>query len=213
MYILFNKDGSINKINLTDFIQQGSNNVNKIFIAVKDRDNENWAVTGYFGLPNGDIESLTATDKVDSIEGVEYNGWEVSISANVTQYEGDVNFSVSLLNVQGHVLNSYEGVLVINPAVVIPDETTITRAQYEALLQYVLSRTIGKADVDHVILVVDALPENLAPFQNGQIFLLEPTRVFYKLSNGSLEEYDIFNPGSEFVTVEDHDYIIPPEDR
>lgn len=75
---------------------------------------------------------------VQEVEGEEKSGWLVSIPAAVTVYEGNVKFSVSILNLQGQTLFTYQGKLVINPAVIVPDTTTITYSQYEALLQYIL---------------------------------------------------------------------------
>lgn len=215
MYILYNQDGSINKSNLTDFIQQGNNNVNHIFLAVIGKDHTEWAATGYFELPNNDVEILTASESGENIDGTYYKGWSVPISSNVTLYEGNVLFTINLLNTQSQVLNTYNGKLVINPAPIIPDSTTITVAQYEALLQYVLGATQNKAEVNNIIYVFSdsTRPESFSNFTDGQIFFNESNNKFYKLSNGALVEYTIFNPEDEFLTLEDHDYVIPPEDR
>lgn len=139
MYILYNKDGSIRKINLTDFIQQGNDNVNSIFLVIEDKTAYDWAASVLFELPNGDVEVVTPVAAVQEVEGEEKSGWLVSIPAAVTIYEGNVKFSVSILNLQGQTLFTYQGKLVINPAAIVPDETKITYSQYEALLQYILT--------------------------------------------------------------------------
>lgn len=215
MYILYNADGSINKINLTDFIQQGNNNVNHIFLGIIGKNHSEWSATAYFELPNGDAELLTAAQANEVIDGVKYYGWSISLSAAVTIYEGEVSFSISIVNLQNDVLNTYNGKLVINPAGIIPDETMISVSQYEALLRYVLSATQNKSEIRNVIFVFDdsSIPESFTRFQDGQVFFNESSSKFYKLVNGSLVEYVIFNPDDKFVTTEDTEYVIPPEDR
>ena len=58
-----------------------------------------------------------------------------------------------------------------------------------------------------------AILTNLSDFEDGQIFFAKAETAFYKKVGNSLQEYDIFTPGNIYVTVEDHDFIIPPEDR
>lgn len=145
MYIIYNADGSIRKINLTDFIQQGNDNVNSIFLVIKDKTAYDWAASVLFELPNGDVEVVTPEVAVQEVEGEEKSGWLVYIPASVTLYEGNVKFSVSILNLQGQTLFTYEGKLVINPATIVPDETRITYSQYNALLQYILSVSVNGA--------------------------------------------------------------------
>ena len=215
MYILYNADGSINKINLTEYIQQGNNNVNHIFLGIIGKNHADWSATAYFELPSGDAELLTASQATEVIDGTRYYGWSVTLSAAITIYEGIVLFTISILNLQGDVLNTYNGKLVINPAGIIPDETMISVSQYEALLRYVLGATQNKAELQNVIFVFDdeSVPESLARFQDGQVFFNESNNKFYKLVNGSLVEYVIFNPDNTYLTVESTEYVIPPEDR
>ena len=158
---------------------------------------------------------MTASQSSELIDGRTYYGYTISIPASVTIYEGNVKFSISLLNIQNQVLNTYQGTLVINPACAIPDETTITQAQYDALLQYVLSATQNKAFIQNVIFVFDdnSIPNDLTRFQDGQVFFNKDHNQFYKLVNGQLVVYSIFNPENTFLTVEDSPYVIPEEDR
>lgn len=139
MYILYNADGSVNKINLTDYIQKGNNNVNSIFFAIIGKPNSEWTASVYFELPNGEIEGpLTGSLAIQEINGVTYYGWKLNLSAAITVFEGTVVFSLSALNLQSQKLFTYQGQLVINPSDAVPDTTKITVAQYESLLQLVL---------------------------------------------------------------------------
>lgn len=139
MYILYNNDGSIKGTNLTDFIQKGNDGVNSIFLAIEGRSNSDWTATCVFVLPNGESEILAAQQSTQTIAGVEYSGWLLTITASVTVYEGIVKFSVDALDLYNRQLFTYQGKLVINPSSIIPNETKITYAQYQNLLNYIKS--------------------------------------------------------------------------
>ena len=140
MYIIYNSDGSINKINLTDYIQKGNNNVNSIFIAIIGKTSDEWALSAYFTLPNGDIAGpIAGSVDTETIEDITYSGFSVSISAAITIYEGFVKFSLAASNLQSDVLFTYQTLLTINPSSAVPSTTAITLAQYQALLAYIQS--------------------------------------------------------------------------
>lgn len=140
MYIIYNSDGSINKINLTDYIQKGNNNVNSIFFAIIGKTSDEWALSAYFTLPNGDIEGpITGSVDTETIEDITYSGFSVSISAAITIYEGFVKFSLAASNLQSEVLFTYQTLLTINPSSAVPNTTAITLAQYQSLLAYIQS--------------------------------------------------------------------------
>ena len=169
MYILYNADGSVNKINLTDYIQKGNNDVNSIFFAIKGKTNSEWAASVYFELPNGEIEGpLTGTPDTQEINGVEYSGWTLNISAAITAYEGLVVFSVSALNLQNATLFTFKSKLVINPSDAIPDETKITVAQYESLVQLYLSIAGDYVTREQLQAVLDGVESELTEVDIGQ---------------------------------------------
>lgn len=139
MYILYKHDGSVKAVNLTDFIQKGNDGVNTIFLAIEGRENTDWSATVIFTLPDGTSVPIAPTIDTQTVLGTEYSGWKITIPAAVTLYEGIVTFSISVLNLENQVLFTYRNKLTINPSVVVPDTTTITYAQYQALLQYIQS--------------------------------------------------------------------------
>ena len=160
MYILYNGDGSVKAIKLTDYIQKGNNNVNSIFLAIEGKTNSEWAATIVFILPDGSAIPITPTTKTESIFGTTYSGWSVSIPSAVTIYEGQVIFSVTVLNLQSQILFTYRGKLTINPSAIIPDITSITYNQYQTLLQYILSilATNGQSpqQLDELLALIDS---------------------------------------------------------
>lgn len=139
MYIIYTNDGFIKSVKLTDYIQKGNNNVNSIFLAIEGKTNQEWAATIIFTLPNDSKLPITPYAKTKTIEGVEYSGWQLDITAAITAFEGVVKFSVAALNLQNQTLFTYINKLVINPSIIVPDVTAITYDQYQHLLQYITS--------------------------------------------------------------------------
>ena len=139
MYILYKNDGSVKAVNLTDFVQKGNNNVNSIFLAIEGYTNDDWSASVIFTLPNQEQVASTPTKTTQEINGVTYSGWLVTISSDVTIYEGIDTFSITVFNLSNQVLFTYRAKITINPSVIVPDQTTITYAQYQSLLQYIQS--------------------------------------------------------------------------
>ena len=114
MYILYNQDGSILKKNLPEFIQRGNNDVNEIFVSVKNRENTEWSATACFSLPDDEVVTTEPTSGELEIDGVTYTGWIVSVPSTITVYQGRVYFALKLENLSDAVLCTYECPLVIN---------------------------------------------------------------------------------------------------
>lgn len=133
MYIIFNKDGSVSESQLTDYINQHSDGVNYIDISIVGKSVDEYTADGNFKLPNNEVVSLTGafTNKIKTSTGV-YEGYRITISAVVTEYQGDVALSIQVFNSDKTTLFTYPVTLYVN-------ETTgrggdpITQDQYEAL--------------------------------------------------------------------------------
>lgn len=133
MYIIFNKDGSVSESQLTDYINQHSDGVNFIDISIVGKSVDEYTADGNFKLPNNDVVSLTGsfTNKIKTSTGV-YEGYRITLSAVVTEYQGDVALSIQAFNSDKTTLFTYPVTLYVN-------ETTgrggdpITQDQYEAL--------------------------------------------------------------------------------
>lgn len=150
MYILYKQDGSVVKKNLTDYIQKGNNNVNSIFIAIENLDPSEWNATAVFELPNGDLSSETPTYDDDfEIDGETCEGWVVPITAAETIYEGILKLSLTVYDNEDDPTTLFTTTvkLVINPSVIVPNETTITYAQYQSIMSLINQ----KAPIDAIV--------------------------------------------------------------
>ena len=133
MYIIFNKDGSVSESQLTDYINQHSDGVNFIDVSIVGKSVDEYTADGNFKLPNNEVVSLTGafTNKIKTSTGV-YEGYRITLSAVVTEYQGDVALSVEAFISETKTLYTYPVTLYVN-------ETTgrggdpITQDQYEAL--------------------------------------------------------------------------------
>lgn len=133
MYIIFNKDGSVSESQLTDYINQHSDGVNYIDISIVGKSVDEYTADGNFKLPNNEVVSLTGsfTNKIKTSTGV-YEGYRITLSSAVTEYQGDVALSIQVFNSDKTTLFTYPVTLYVN-------ETTgrggdpITQDQYEAL--------------------------------------------------------------------------------
>lgn len=176
MYIIFNKDGSVSESQLTDYINQHSDGVNYIDVSIVGKSVDEYTADGNFKLPNNEVVSLTGsfTNKIKTSTGV-YEGYRITLSAVVTEYQGDVALSIQVFNSDKTTLFTYPVTLYVN-------ETTgrggdpITQDQYEALrammadyqLQYARS---NMRSYDTLAEATDDLP-NLS---EGQMILAKET--------------------------------------
>lgn len=86
-------------------------------------------------------------------------------------------------------------------------------ADISAMLNNFADALARKLNIRNGIVVLHDIPQDLSGYEEGQIFFIETENKFYKLVSGQLQETNIFDPGNTYVTAEDHDYVIPPEDR
>lgn len=176
MYIIFNKDGSVSESQLTDYINQHSDGVNYIDISIVGKSVDEYTADGNFKLPNNEVVSLTGsfTNKIKTSTGV-YEGYRITLSAVVTEYQGDVALSIQVFNSDKTTLFTYPVTLYVN-------ETTgrggdpITQDQYEALrammadyqLQYARSNMRSYDTLEEAT-------EDLPNLSEGQMILAKET--------------------------------------
>lgn len=133
--IILNKDGSIKSLILPCYIQQGNNGVDELEIGVDGLSDENTAIANFL-RPNGTITSLAGTHKeVSDNDGTIYNGFSFVLTQAETLYDGELNVSISIRDLNNNVLYSYAQTLTINKSVVDPDIEAITLAQYNSIVQ------------------------------------------------------------------------------
>lgn len=133
--IILNKDGSIKLLVLPCYIQQGNNGVDELEIGVDGLSDENTAIANFL-RPNGTITSLVGVQKeVSDTDGTIYNGFSFVLTQAETLFEGELNVSISIRDINNNILYSYAQTLTINKSVLDPDTETITLAQYNSIIQ------------------------------------------------------------------------------
>lgn len=176
MYIIFNKDGSVSESQLTDYINQHSDGVNFIDISIVGKSVDEYTADGNFKLPNNDVVSLTGsfTNKIKTSTGV-YEGYRITLSAVVTEYQGDVALSIQVFNSDKTTLFTYPVTLYVN-------ETTgrggdpITQDQYEALRAMMADYQLqyARSNMRSYDTLAEAT-EDLPNLSNGQMILAKET--------------------------------------
>ena len=149
-YILFNADGSIKKTNFTEVINQNSNEENQIFVSVDGLDIATHNLVGVFVLPNGEIstEAGVASSDVEYIEGVEADGYLLTLTQNETFISGLVFLTLQIKETSTNkVLYTYRVALTINKSAALASVTQITLAQYNALKDYIDSNFVSDIDL------------------------------------------------------------------
>ena len=176
MYIIFNKDGSVSESQLTDYINQHSDGVNYIDISIVGKSVDEYTADGNFKLPNKEVVSLVGsfTNKIKTSTGV-YEGYRITLSAVVTEYQGDVALSIQVYNADKTTLFTYPVTLYVN-------ETTgrggdhITQDQYEALRSMMADYQLqyARSNMRSYDTLVEAT-EDLPNLSNGQMILAKET--------------------------------------
>ena len=176
MYIIFNKDGSVSESQLTDYINQHSDGVNYIDVSIVGKSVDEYTADGNFKLPNNEVVSLTGafTNKIKTSTGV-YEGYRITITAVVTEYQGDVALSIEAINSDNKTLFTYPVTLYVN-------ETTgrggdpITQDQYEALRAMMADYQLqySRSNMRSYDTLAEAT-EDLPNLSNGQMILAKET--------------------------------------
>lgn len=154
MYIIYNQDGSIKKVKLTDFINQGSDGVNKIYVAIDGVSQSDYTVTVKWLLPNGEyvgpLVANPASETIKDDDGESYdNAYEISIDAEETLYHGILKGSIVAERLDSTRLYTYPAKLVVNPTTYEPSsDINISEVAYDNLLNYIKTRTCNQEYVD-----------------------------------------------------------------
>ena len=133
--VVFNEDGSINELIVMESINQGSNNVNKVFASILNRAVGDYTCVGEFELPSGDLEELSGVVDSQEVGQSTLDGYIISLAESVTRQAGNLKLNLKLIDLQDNVLCTYQVTLKVNKTGYEPSTTHITEAQYNALLQ------------------------------------------------------------------------------
>lgn len=98
MYIIYNSDGSIEKKSITEYIQQGNSYANVLFVTAKDTDLGDYTASAIVTLPNGQNVGAIVEEAEEPVEidGVEYNGYYITLDETCTLMAGAIRISLSL---------------------------------------------------------------------------------------------------------------------
>lgn len=137
MFIIFNKDGSIFAKTQSDYVMQGSNRVNKVFVAFLDSEYKSWSCSGVLNLPNGTRWTIPATTSRFEYLGQQYEGWCIELTDDVTKYAGQVSMTVMVVSDETQVAYTYLANIVINQTGLPLDgywDSSITVAQFNSYM-------------------------------------------------------------------------------
>ena len=110
---LFNKDGSIKELTINESIQQGNNNINRIFVYVDENDNDDFIYKANVEIPNGDIVELVGTASEETIKENTYKGYIFTLPNTVTLYPGIIYISFKIEDANS-ILFTYQIPLKVN---------------------------------------------------------------------------------------------------
>lgn len=208
-YVIFNKDGSVKNFYFTEIINQNSDNVNEIFVAVDGMSNDTYVASANFELPDGTANTLTGVVVPHlNIDGSDYQGYKFTLTSAQTAIDGNVLCSIVLTNTGAtQTLYTYQIILTINPTASSPDVEQISVAQYNNLLATLAS--LQQKYVPHNARFYTSLAQaqddlnNLAPNQCVIIADINDPSVapefYYKSTQGELVHLNDFVPTSRTI--------------
>lgn len=149
MYVIFKQDGSLDKVNLDEFIQQGNDGVNTIFVAV-DGLPEGYVISASMSilLPNQTTTTILSVSATRSIEGFTYTGFDFTLTSAETNIAGIIKPTIQithpitvLYTTTYQTLITYPFQLTINATGVRDDsEINITNARFRTMLGVLASK-------------------------------------------------------------------------
>ena len=212
MYLLFNEYGAIKDKQINEWIIQGSNNVNKIGVAIDGVDSTSFALVGICKLPNGEIITTAPVDEqaeiIDGVYGVVF-----SLSKDITALEGTLRINIQAINTTtDKIITSYTVYLCVNEGVDPGEIVMMTADQYQDLL----SKIELDVQQDETILTFNALPL-ASNYSVGQVIYVhnEDVKKLYEcISNDdTLEWHETFNFNNHYTKDEVNTMLNAKQDK
>ena len=95
-YVVFNKDGSIKNLDITEIIVKDDHLTDFFAVAVEGYSNDQYVATALFKTPDGDLSSLTSTPHSFNVDGSVYQGFSFALTEEQTAISGKVEMSIEL---------------------------------------------------------------------------------------------------------------------
>ena len=157
MYVIYNNDGSIKYKLLNEFVEQGNNNVNELFVAIEGR--ENWTLYASFKLPNGNTTTVvSSTPTTEFIENIgTFTGRKILLSNAETLVAGALQMNIICLDENDAKLVAFNTYITVNETdIQLSDPILLTVQEYENLL----SELKNKMEYPTKYIRVSELPTN-----------------------------------------------------
>src|SRR5574344_1310579 len=134
MYLIYNNDGSLKLAVFTDYIMQGSNNANIIFVSISGRSTDSYPCDASFVLPDG-IPTYTLAGVYTNfiLDGTTYSGYQIALGSDETAQAGALQMSIRLYSAPSVILYTYSRNLTVN-ASAIDANAPISIAEYQSYL-------------------------------------------------------------------------------
>ena len=187
MYIILNQDGSVKESQLSDYINQYSDGVNFIDIAVVGKTPSAYTASVLYTFSNEETETDSAdgTITIETSDGT-YEGWRFILWDAMTQYDGDLLASFVGTNSDGTQLFSYPVTMTINKTSSVK-RTNITWEEYKSLKASQADYQLQYSSTN-----VRGYGENIAAYKNDFKNLPDGTlSLVYDENQKSLEVYKV----------------------
>lgn len=153
MYVIYNYDGSIKYKLLNEFVVQGNNNVNEIFVCIEGREPEEYSLYANFKLPNGSTTTVVSGESVEeTIENIgTFEGYKIKLTSAETLVAGALQMNVIALDINDTKLVAFSTYITINESgIELSDPVIITVQEYQNLIE-TLGNQITRDEFDAAI--------------------------------------------------------------
>ena len=208
MKIVYRPDGSIKKLELSNYVNQNNNNVDEICVAIEGKEPESYISTAYFTLPNGDTNFLSVSTLKDFSVGDDptiYHGKSFFLTNAQTLYAGELSMSIEFVDAEdtNKILFTYNYKFSINPSNVLPSEVNITHAEYNGLVTSI-SEKITSSTARLEALDSGITSEKVYTYDQALILLNQKSTV--SVSDQSASSVPVIS----YITIDGEKYQILP---
>ena len=141
MYVIYNNDGSIKGKFLNEFVMQGNNNVNELFVAIEGR--EDYSLYASFKMPNGSTTTVvSSTPATEFIEGLgTFTGRKILLSNAETLVAGALQMNVVCLDENDNKIVAFSTYITVNETgIQLSDPVLLTVQEYENLISEIKAK-------------------------------------------------------------------------